>query len=635
LIKTEKNRAFAIISAIIILLQISACGGGKDITETFLPAMPEAPQNVYASRDYSDSVVIQWDESEGALGYHIYKCVIRHDETIPEDNSYAWITDNKAITDPHYKDPDVNPDKYYYYKITAYNEGGNSAFSDYATGYLMQGGELLFPPPSCPEATDGSFEDRVALTWQSVDIAESYIVYRARVTEGSSAPPAGSYVMIADNVCINAYEDTDAQPGNFYYYSISICNTVFGESKKSSADRGYAYVIQAPKQIIATEGDYRDMIIVSWTEVPEADTFNLYRADKPENGNMPEPEDYIIPAGAENIKGSRYEDNTITPDKRYIYKAASVKIDKESEKSLPAEGYADSEAPISPDAPLNTAASDGDHEDRISVSWSEVTNAVSYTVYRANAPDGGGLPSDSDYSLAASDITQKNYNDTDITAEVHYFFRISATNSYNLESMLSMPDEGHASIKPPEAPLGLSATDGESTRIKLTWDEPVPSDPDIRYNIYRSETGDWQKINSQPVSGFSYNDNTALMAIDYTYIITAVRLGVEGPESSTDSGWIGIPAPENVDAWSKSGGSTTIYVNCSPLTLRGDPVSGAVYRAEYKSLVSDTWRTVESSSLPVAIGGLKWGFWYNIKIKYAVNGRIGPTVTYDKKIFAE
>ncbi len=74
---------------------------------------------------------------------------------------------------------------------------------------------------------------------------------------------------------------------------------------------------------------------------------------------------------------------------------------------------------------------------------------------------------------------------------------------------------------PPAPPTGLVATLGD-TIVDLNWS--ANAEPDVAgYNVYRSETsgGPYTKINTELITGTSYQDTTVVVGILYYYVITA------------------------------------------------------------------------------------------------------------------
>jgi len=88
-----------------------------------------------------------------------------------------------------------------------------------------------FPPPTGVSASDGTYTDRVRVTWNSVSGISWYRVYRA-ASAGATKVPQGSWQTGT------TYNDTSASVGQTYYYWVKAKND-WGESGYSSYNTGW------------------------------------------------------------------------------------------------------------------------------------------------------------------------------------------------------------------------------------------------------------------------------------------------------------------------------------------------------------------------------------------------------------
>jgi len=88
----------------------------------------------------------------------------------------------------------------------------------------------LPPSPTNVQASDGTYTDKVRVTWNSVSSATSYKVYRA-TSSGGTKTYLGS-------TSSTTYDDYSASVGTTYYYWVKAKNA-YGESGYSSYDTGY------------------------------------------------------------------------------------------------------------------------------------------------------------------------------------------------------------------------------------------------------------------------------------------------------------------------------------------------------------------------------------------------------------
>ena len=85
------------------------------------------------------------------------------------------------------------------------------------------------------QASDGTYSDKVQITWDAVTHATSYEVYRDAVKIGETT--------------VTSYSDTSVVPNTTYAYTVKGCNAS-GCGPASVADTGNAYVYScsAPNQ---------------------------------------------------------------------------------------------------------------------------------------------------------------------------------------------------------------------------------------------------------------------------------------------------------------------------------------------------------------------------------------------------
>ena len=104
----------------------SSGGGGGGGSET---AKPSAPTGVNATAG-DDYINIYWNSVSGADEYKVYR-------STSANGSYTGIS---YTTNTSYTDEDVKSGTTYYYKVTAWNEAGESAKSEYTSAKITSSG---------------------------------------------------------------------------------------------------------------------------------------------------------------------------------------------------------------------------------------------------------------------------------------------------------------------------------------------------------------------------------------------------------------------------------------------------------------------------------------------------------------
>lgn len=309
--------------------------------------------------------------------------------------------------------------------------------------------------------------------------------------------------------------------------------------------------IPAPEGVIATDGGYADKVYVQWSTVAEADSYGVYRAEAVDGSYTK----------LDELSGTSYDDTVASKGVTYYYKIRAYSATKgDSGFSDPDSGYKDGL-----DAPAVVSASDSLYYDRVEVSWTQVTSADVYYIYRADTIDGtyGSI----------GDTSELSYLDETAAGGVEYFYKVMASGLPYGDGGLSSPDAGMK--KELGVPLGVTATDGlYYEKVVIRWGEVADVES---YNVYRatSEGGSYSSLGS--VGDTSFDDTTAHRGTTYYYKVSASNAEYgEGEKSTADSGW-----QWNFyfkDKWGSGGFDPGQFVQPRGMTIDRD--NGYIYTVE-------------------------------------------------------
>jgi fibronectin type 3 domain-containing protein len=180
-------------------------------------------------------------------------------------------------------------------------------------------------------------------------------------------------------------------------------------------------------------------------------------------------------------------------------------------------------------APASVTAASGGSTTQISVSWTAVTGATGYTVYRARS---SADPSTA-VKLTASPQTGTSFVDTKTTSLVYgsdYKYYIAAVNA-NGEGMRGNNSSYAYTMMPaPGAPTIVPG--GSNPTMTTAWIQ-WPAVTDAYYNVYQQ--GSSMPVNgyNNPISGTSYTVTGLSSKMTYSFTVTAVGAWPqsEGPAS--------------------------------------------------------------------------------------------------------
>ena len=316
----------------------------------------------------------------------------------------------------------VAPNPTYEYYVLARNSFGTSNSSDTDTGFAR----IIISLPAVPAyvwATDGTYQDKVRVSWGKSDGAAFYVLYRALDTGGISF-----YTQIAETGS-TFYDDYTAERDKAYHYRVSAKNFML-ESGYSSSDLGYRtrtiYLCpQTPAGVSASDGEFVDKIRVSWDPAESATGYTVYRLEQFGAIGM------YTALG--DTPDTQYDDATAEFGKTHFYKIKATNFFGESGFSEADEGYLSTS--VIPDIPTGLTASDGTYPDKVHVSWDVVSEAETYKLYRAPVSHWIAF-----YELIA-ETSATGYDDTTARFETRYNYSVRAANSIG-DSEYCASDQG-------------------------------------------------------------------------------------------------------------------------------------------------------------------------------------------------
>jgi hypothetical protein len=382
-------------------------------------AVQVAPTGVSASDGtYTDRVYITWNSASGASSYQVYR------NTSSSTSGATAISSWQSGTS--FNDYNVNPGVTYYYWVKAQNSCGNvSGFSSYNTGYVSCPSQAA---PTGVNASDGTYTDRVYITWNSASGASSYQVYRNTSSSTSGATAISSWQSGT------SFNDYNVSSGITYYYWVKAQNSCGNVSGFSSYNTGYVSCPSqaAPTGVNASDGTYTDRVYITWNSASGASSYQVYRNTSSST------------SGATAISswqsGTSFNDYNVSSGITYYYWVkAQNSCGNVSGFSSYNTGYVSAPCP-SQTAPTGVNASDGTYSDRVYITWNSASGASSYQVYRNTSSSTSGAVAISSWQGGTS------YNDYSVTPGTTYYYWVKAKNSCGNESGYSSYDTGYAQV---------------------------------------------------------------------------------------------------------------------------------------------------------------------------------------------
>ncbi|MDF1859690.1 MAG: hypothetical protein P1U87_05710 [Verrucomicrobiales bacterium] len=191
-------------------------------------------------------------------------------------------------------------------------------------------------------------------------------------------------------------------------------------------------------------------------------------------------------------------------------------------------------------APANLSASDGAFSDRIDLSWSAVTGATHYAVYRSETASAFGAT-----LVTSVDSANTSWSDVNAVPGTDYTYFLQALGS-NTASAFTPGENGMRAEGPPDVPAGVSASQNLFTdRVRIEWSG---SETASSFEILRGES---DAIGSAIVLGEtparSFDDTGAIPGVEYFYWVRAKNT-LGNSESASAAGSRKLDSPLSFEA---------------------------------------------------------------------------------------
>ncbi|GHU60928.1 hypothetical protein FACS189445_1900 [Spirochaetia bacterium] len=442
------------------------------------------PTGLSATAQSPASMTLSWTPVSGAASYKIYR----------SDSSSGPFTLVSISTAASCIDTGLSASTQYWYKVSAVSDGGTEGLQS-ATASGTTSAPSVDPLPGTPGGVSTTVLSSafINVSWTAVLGATGYMVYYGTETAGSS--------QYAGTASSSPFAVTGLQPGTTYYFTVKAGNDA-GWSAASTPVSGVTTALPVPSGLSATAQSSSGMTI-SWNAVSGAASYKVYRA-----GSSAGPFTNISTSST-----TTYTDTGLTAGTTYWYKVSAVN-GTEGAQSGAVSGI--TTALAAPTGLSVTAQSSSG----MAVSWSAVTGAASYKIYRASSSAGP-------FTTSVGSSTTTAYTDTGLTAGTTYWYKVSAVNG--TEGAQSAAVSGRTS---PAAPTGLSATAQSSSGMTLNWSAVTGA---ASYKIYRASSSAGPFTTSVGSSATTTYTDTGLTAgTTYWYKVSAVN-GTEGAQSAAVS----------------------------------------------------------------------------------------------------
>lgn len=423
------------------------------------------------TEDISGYPVIAWNAVDKAARYEI-ACAVK------KNGPYTNVGTTEELT---FVDETAQGGTTYFYKVAAV--GANSISAGSACKSIC----ARYPQPVITvDRNDAAGKPEV--TWNAVDGAKKYDVYRAESVDGA-------YKKIK-TVAALTYIDTSAKTGNTYFYKVcAVASTKAGNSILSEASPGCRAICAQPQLTVKLDEKTGRQPTLTWKKIADAAAYEIWRSQGAEE-----------PVLLSTQTALKFVDTTARSDVAYRYGIYAIAKD-------PANNSAEAEPLVVQTTcakPVIQTVSNDPASGQPVIGWGAVEGAEKYEIFRSTNAKKGYV------SVGFSDALR--FTDRDGAAGTKYYYTVAAVGCNGSVSAVS--DNKSITCRCAQ-PVVTLAVGGDGSPV-LSWNAV---DGAKQYTVYRATAADGKYSSVKTVKELSYTDTKAKAGVTYFYKVVAVGSG--------------------------------------------------------------------------------------------------------------
>ena len=413
--------------------------------------------------------VVKWEKVTSAKKYEVYRAT-------SETGKYTKVTTTTKLT---YTDTKATVGKTYFYKVKAVASKTtyNSAYSEVKSCLTVCAQPAL-------TVTVNSTTGKPSLSWKKITGAIRYDVYRA-------ASENGEYALVATQTAIS-FKDESAAPDTDYWYKVIAIGETAELNSAESAVKMIHSTLAKPAVVFSVD-PATGKPKLTWDAVEGVVEYKVYRSTSATKS-------YKVVHTTTELE---FLDSTVSTGKGYYYKVVAIGENCKSADSAYKKLTATCASPVATAEPNVSTG-------KPKISWTKVTGAKKYEVYRATSENGK-------YSKVTT-TTKLTYTDTKATVGKTYFYKVKSVGSKTAYNSPYSEIVSQTCIL--AAPTITVSNVSGSGDVKLTWKAITGA---VEYKIFRAPADTEDFVEFDTVTGTTYTDDQMEVGESFTYRIQSIH----------------------------------------------------------------------------------------------------------------